>query len=484
MLIEKFNVEAVIYFKVNLKLEIKFEGKSMEENLKKSVNMPLEPNMQNNLKSTLQKNWVKIAFLSLLGLVLLAGVFYAGMTVNSPKGVSKNSQSSGQDSSLSPTTSSVSTSPQEETKQVIKQKTPVTSPDKYGFTKLIELKGIGVKAKFPQNVTVSLQEENFYVIKVSESDAVTFALKNYDGGGRRAWFQKEYPWAKNYVMEPFTGTGHSGYIAYATKPEDRPGAFFYFAVVKNKMLVVSGNNYISNNVNPTLGNTSVFFTTDIQKFKSFLSTIELTSSQNVALETYPQISDLYRWSNTRKIVWEDATLGLKITTPDWTESRYTRERDANGKFTYTDWARTYPKAKTYDSSYFSENIKRVEVTGAYVSSQYLSVLSSKYQGKSFSDVANELLIPAGFCTTEWKSSKAECTSSDFCYTKDEVVQNLIVIKQIKIGTLDAQLRNMNQDFSNKNDCRSEDTWMIKAKNGQFILSNISPDNETIKLESL
>lgn len=456
----------------------------MEQNLENGGETPSYPDLQNSPGVVLRKKWLKIGLVGLFGLVLLTVVFYAGSKMASKKESSKDSRPSPQATSNPSVTPIAAPSSQEVVKPIVNQKTPVTSPEKYGFTKTLELKGIGVKAKFPQNVSLSFQEENFYVIKVSESDAVTFALKGYSGEGRRAWFQKEYPWAKNYVMEPFTGTGHSGYIAYAIKPEDRPGAYFYFTVVNNKMLVASGNNYISNNVNPTLGNTSVFFTTDIQKFKSFLSTIELTSSQNVALETYPQIFDLYRWSNTRKIVWEDATLGLKITTPDWTETRYTRERDANGKFTYTDWARTYPEAKTYDSSYFSENIKRIEVTGAYVSSQYLSVLSSKYQGKTFSEVANELLIPAGFCTTEWKSSKAECTSSDFCYTKDEVVQNLIVKKQIKIGSLDAQLRNMNQDFSNNNDCRSEDTWMIKAKNGQFVLSNISPDSETIKLESL
>ena len=455
----------------------------MEKNPEKDREALFQPSVQNSLKDALQKKWVKVSVISLFGLSLLIGVFYVGLKSTSRDEISKNFQPSLNVTKSSPETPTVSPSSQETVKPVANQKTPVNSPDKYGFTKTLELKAIGVKAMFPQNITVSLQEENFYVIKASEPDAVTFALKDYEGGGRRSWFQKEYPWAKNYAMEPFTGTGHSGYIAYAVKPEDRPGAFFYFAVVNNKMLVVSGNNYISNNVNPTLGNTSVFFTTDIQKFKSFLSTIELTSSQNVTLETYPQIPDLYRWSNTRKTVWEDATLGLKITTPEWTESRYTRERDANGKFTYTDWARTYPEAKTYDSSYFSENIKRVEVTGAYVSSQYLSILSSKYQGKTFFEVANELLVPAGFCTTEWKSSKSECPSSDFCYTRDEVVQNLVVKKQVKIGTLDAQLRNMNQDFSNKNDCRAEDTWLIKVKSGQFTLSNIFPDNETIKLES-
>lgn len=474
----KFNAEIVVYFEAILKFKTKFRSKSMENNLEKDANIPIKPNIQDNLKSALQKKWIRISSLSLLGLILLAGVFYAGTVVNLQKEESKKFQPTIQDSSspfVSPTTAIL---PQETTKTDMSQKTPVNSPDKYGFTKTIELKGIGIRAKFPQNVSVSLQEENFYVIKTSgESDTATFSLRAYDGTGRRVWFQKNYPFAKDYVFEPFTGKDNSGYIAYAKLPKDLPGGFYYFAAISsNTMLVVTGSDYVDHQ--------SVFYSHDLQRVKSFLSTIELASRQNVALETYPQISDLYRFSTTRKTVWEDTTLGLKITTPEWKESRYTRERDVNGKFTYTDWARTYPEAKTYNSSYFSESVKRVEVTGAYVSSQYLSVLSTKYQGKTFSEVANELLIPAGFCTTEWKSSKAECTSSDFCYTRDEVVQNLIVKKQIKIGALDAQLRNMDQDFSNKNDCRAEDTWLIKAKNGQFILSNISPDSETIRLESL
>lgn len=360
----------------------------------------------------------------------------------------------------------------------LNQKTSVTLPDKFGFTKLIELKAIGIKAKFPQNVSVSLSEKNFYVIKAGGADEVTFILKDYDGKGRRAWFQKNYPFATDYVFEPFTAAGHSGYIAYAKLPKDLPGGFYYFtAINSNTMLVVTGSDYVDR--------LSIFYGNDLQRVKSFLSTIEFIASQNTRLEDYPPMSQLYRWSDKRKTVWEDTDLGLKITAPEWTETRYARERDANGKFIYTDWVRTYPEGKTYDNNPSSEYIKGVVVTGGYIYSKSLSVLSSRYQGKTFLEVVNERLIPAGFCTTEWKSSKAECTGSDFCYTRDEVVQNLIVKKQVKIGTLDAQLRSMNQVFSNKNDCRSEDTWMIKAKNGQFILSNTSEsDNEIIKVEAL
>lgn len=412
----------------------------------------------------------------LIGIVILAtlgGVYYLGRD--------RLSSQDQPQSSITPSETALPTAEPSTTQELVKpvtyQKTPVTSPDKFGFTKLLEMNGIGVKAKFPQNVNLSLQQENFYTAKVGQ-DTVTFELKNYDGGGRRTWFQKEYQYYKDYNFVVFNGVNHSGYVAYSKIPQgSHPGSYFYFtAVSPKKMLVIHGTNDING--------TGIFFGGNLDKFKSFLSVIELISTQNIVLETYPKISDLYRWSDERKTAWEDTDLGLRITTPEWTESRYTRERNSEGKFTYTDWARMYPEAKSYDSSYFSENIKRVEVTGSYISSQYLSILSSKYQGKSFSEVANELLIPAGFCTTEWKNSKTDCAGSSYCYTRDEVVQSLIVKKQVKIGTLDAQLRNMNQDFSNTNDCRAEDTWLIKAKNGQLVLSNISPDGESIKLEGI
>ncbi len=373
-------------------------------------------------------------------------------------------------------TQSISTIP--DSSQVLKpgiyQKTPVTSPDKYGFTKSVDLKGIGVKAKFPQDANVSLQQENFYVAKVGSNDTVTFALKDYDGTGRRAWFQKEYKFYKDYAFSPFNGINHSGYIVYSKTSDDKsPGGYFYFTAINSKkMLVIDGFNIIHG---------SIFFGGDLERFKSFLSTAKLTTTQNIMIEDF-KVSDLYRQSDIRKTVWEDANLGLKISAPEWTESRNAFERDIEGKWIYTDWIRSYPEIETYGSS--GEYIKTVRFRGGY--DQYLSILSSKYQDKSFSDIANDLLIPAGFCKTEWKKTKSECEDpdADFCYTKEEVVNNLIVKKQIKIGTLDAQLRNMNQDFSYKHDCRSEDTWLIKAKNGQVILTRISPDGQAIRIEAL
>lgn len=424
--------------------------------------------------SSVSKNRVKVVFFVLTGIILLAGTFYLGMKTVSKKEIPTRPQETSY-----PTGTPVSTPVSEKVVDLnVNPKTSVISPDKYGFTKTIELKGIGVKAKFPQNIgNVSLQEKDIYVIKSSDNDQVAFSLRNYDGGGRRAWFQKEYPWTKGdeYTMESFVGVNHSGYFAYTNKLENRPGMFFYFtAISSNKILVISAVNYI---------NTSVFFGGDLEKFKSFLSTIELIFTQTVTLEPYPSVSDMFRWSETRKTVWEDVTLGLKITAPEWEESRYTRERDINGKNIYSDWTKSYPEAKTYDINYDSKYVKSVNVSAGF-SYNYLNILSTKYVGKSFSDIANELLIPAGFCATEWKNSKSECTSSNYCYTKDEVLQNLTLKSQIKIGTLDAQLRSMNEEFSNLNDCRSEDTWLIIAKNGQFVSSSISPNGEIVRLEAL
>ncbi len=361
----------------------------------------------------------------------------------------------------------------------------VDPPEKYGFTESITLEGIGVRAQFPPNATVSLEEVNMYVVSVSESDQVTLALKSYDGGGRRAWFQDEYPWASEYLTEPFVGEGHSGYISYAVQEKDLPGPFFYFAVIGDRMLVVSGNNYISNNLNPTAGNNSVFFTTDIQKFKSFLSGIEVIAPKATELETFPKMSDLFRWSDTRKTIWDNSTLGLKITAPEWTESRFTRGRDADGKFIYTEWTRAYPKAQTDSIPYLSDTVSRTQVTGGYMSSQFLTQLPARFQGKTFAEVADEALIAGGFCATGWKNSRDECENlTNYCYTRNEVVQHLTMKKEFQIGSHDVQLRSMDRDFSNTNDCRSEDVWLVRAANGQYVTSEISPDADTMRLEAL
>lgn len=425
----------------------------------------------------------KLGVFGIIGLFAILGIFYAGISLGSLI------------SSIYKTKPIISKSPLPTVtiNQTVSSLTPadpdtitpfaLTPPATYGFTKTISLDGIGVRAQFPPTAAVSLTENNIYVISASPSDQVTFTLKPYDGGGRRAWFQKEYPWAAGYQTESYAGTGHSGYIAHAVKTEDRPEPFFYFTVIGDRVLVVSGNNSISKNFNSNGENDNVFFTNDIQKFKSFLSGIEIISTQKTTFETYPNPSELYRWSDTRKTIWEESGLGVKITAPEWTESRFTKGRDADGKFMYTEWTRTYPKAQTDLISYLSDTVSRTYIGGGYMSSLFLTVLPIRFQNKSFSEVANEVLTAAGVCETGWKNSKNECTSQYYCYTRDEVVQHLTVKRETKIGSLDAQLRSMDRSFSYENDCRSEDTWLIRAADDRYIMSRVAPDGEAILLEA-
>lgn len=448
--------------------------------------------MDPNIESTIEPKGIvspsskllgKLGVFWILGLVAVLGIFYVGISLGPLISSSYKTKPIISKSPLPTVTINQTVSSLTPADSDIITPFPLTPPATYGFTKTISLDGIGVRAQFPPTVAVSLAEENLYVISASPSDQVTFTLKPYDGGGRRAWFQKEYPWAAGYQIESYAGTGHSGYIAYAVKTEDRPGPFFYFTVIGDRVLVVSGNNSISKNLNSTGENDSVFFTNDIQKFKSFLSGIEIISPQKITFETYPNPSELFRWSDTRKTIWEESGLGVKITAPEWTESRFTKGRDADGKFMYTEWTRAYPKAQTNPISYLSDTVSRTYVSGGYMSSLFLTVLPIRFQNKSFSEVASEVLTAAGFCETEWKNSKDECTSQYYCYTRDEVVQHLTMKKQIKIGSLDAQLRGMDPDFSNTNDCRSEDVWLIRAADGRYITSSVTPEGEAIRLEA-
>lgn len=443
------------------------------------------PQKSREVASPSRKLPVKESIVLLICLLLLAIALYGGVQYKRQSTDPTNFLSDvGVILSLSPTPSpTLPTGRRPESVEDLDNQ--IYPPTDYGFTQTITLEGIGVRGLFPPNTTVSLEQENLYVISASEADQVTFALKPYDGGGRRAWFQQEYPWASGYQTELFVDEGHSGYLAYAVRQEDIPGPFFYFTVIGDHVLVVSGANVISNNLDPSADNTSVFFTSDIQKFKSFISVIEVVTPKLTELEPIPKMSDLFRWSDTRKTVWQDASLGIRVTAPEWTESRSTRGRDASGKFIYTDWTRSYPDARTDPIPYLSDTVLRTQVTGGYISSKFLTQLPIRFQGKTFTEVANEALIPGGFCASGWKSSKDQCDHpTNYCYTREEVVRNLTLKEETQIGSLYAQLRSMNRDFSNLNDCRSEDVWLIRAANGQYITSEISPDADPIRLESL
>jgi hypothetical protein len=246
----------------------------------------MDPNIESQIEpkgivSPSRKLLGKLGFFWIIGLFAILGIFYAGMSLGPLISSSHETKSIISKSPLPTVTTNQTVSSLTPANSDIITPFPLTPPATYGFTKTISLDGIGVRAQFPPTVAVSLTEKNVYVISASPSDQVTFTLKPYDGGGRRAWFQKEYPWAAGYQIESYAGTGHSGYIANAVKEKDKPGPFFYFAVIGDRMLVISGAN------NPGASNNSVFFTNDIQKFKSFLSGIEIISPQKTTFETYP-----------------------------------------------------------------------------------------------------------------------------------------------------------------------------------------------------
>lgn len=357
-------------------------------------------------------------------------------------------------------------------KTSVKSYTQVDSPEKYGYTNVIELPVVGIKAKFTQDSKASLDGSNFYNVGTG-SDHIMVSLEDYSGGGRRAWFQKNHSgFADTFI--PFTTKAHSGYIAYLKNGLDKNNVGFYFyftSLNSNKMLVIQGYNSKEGNN---------YFRGDLNKFKSFLSDIELTkidASQNNNLK----ISDYLKWSGNRITLWEDYTVGLRITAPDWIDYRSTTSRNVDGSYNFGEWQRSIPKALTYKG----DNPKTTTVNIQYwFTNDYLHIYEDKYRNEDFNNFVYSELFPAGFCRQEWKNSKAECLNKDYCYTKDDVIQSLRLKKQILLGNMSAQLRGIDEEFSKNNDCRGEDTWLIKAKTGQFITSDISPDSEIVKLEAL
>lgn len=348
------------------------------------------------------------------------------------------------------------------------QLTTVNLPQTYGFTKLQDLKFIGIKALFPENAEVSLTGDQSYAVRFGD-DIITLTLNDYISGGRRAWFSKEYPGFTD-TFEPFYGRYSNGYITYLQSPDStivNPPIYYFSSIRPKKMLLVNGS---------SIKYGHVFFNRDLNKFKSLISGIELTNAIDPNLYSL-KTADYLRWSENRRNIWEDYTLGLRITISDWVEYRNTIGRNTDGTYNFTDWQKVYPEAKTYSDG----EHKVVSVQYGYYS-DFVSVFIAKYQNKEFNDVVYDLLLPAGFCTTEWKTSKADCGSSDFCYTRDDVVNNLKLLKEVSIGQLKAQLRGLDPNFDYKNDCRASDTWLIKARNGQFVTTNIYPDADIVKIE--
>lgn len=414
--------------------------------------------------------YLLIGILILVGAV--GGAYYFGLNQNrqTSQSISENANTESIPSAIE---SQNSPSPLATSKSDVTQ-TKVNPPEQYGFTKVIDLPVIGVKAKFTEDSKAFLESDKYYFVGIN-SDGIAISLEVYDGGGRRAWFQKRYG---NYAdtFEPFSTIGHSGYIAYLKNgiDKDHKGFFYYFtAISSSQMLLVQGYNSVDGDK---------YFGEDLNKFKSFISTVELTNKV-ISPNSEIKNSDLFKWSDNRKILWEDSLLGLKITGSEWVDYRTTNGRNVDGSWNFTEWNRNYLVAKTFQSTFYSRKVENVSIQVGYGSPNFLNIFTENYQNQEFSYVVYDMLLPGGFCSQEWKESKDQCGDVAYCYTKDEVIKNLELIKSQKIGSLDVQLRSIDKNFDFQMDCRGNDTWLIKAKNGQFVASNIYPDSEILKLES-
>lgn len=348
--------------------------------------------------------------------------------------------------------------------------TAVTLPQKYGFTNLQNLTNVDAQAKFTPSTKLTLENKSVYE-GLDGGSTVRFELADYDGGGRRAWFISYLKSPDQYTFLTFATNSHSGYIAYLADNPSSPGAYFYFTPTSaTKMLLITGLND---------GN-GTYFGGDLEKFKSFLSTVKILSQPDVQLESFSL--DTYRASPTLKTVWQNPQLGLKITTPEWVEFKFGTQRDIQGKVIYSDWQRTnIESTETPVTDPQSPYTTTVSISTGMTPST-LKILSTQYNQLSADQIAKDLMIGSGFCSTGWTTDKNKCSDpNNYCYTQDEVAANIEVKSQVKVGNLDAMLVALNQNFSIQNDCRSSQQWIIKAKNGQFVVTDLSPNSS---IESL
>ena len=442
----------------------------MKEDLQKLENQSLAPKVNTDNKLGNQ-NKLKIILLILAGVAILSGTFYAGMKFSTKREDSKVAVPKTVEQ-LTPTpTTSTLTNNDETSRPVTPLKPNVTAPATFGFIKTIDLPGIGVRASFPENTKISyFDPKTSYSANLPDS-WLNFSIYDYQGGSRRSWFRDNIGRPES-TFEAFGANNHQGYLSISKDSSGNIYDLYYFAVVgTNKMLVVQYGTGVDSQ--------------KLDKFKSFISTLQIIGPNLQGIERQDQAKfETQRWSDIRKMVWERLDLGLRVTTPEWIESRIPKSKKDDGTWEYSEWSRIYPEAKTSRFAYGGEETDGVVITGLFFGGTHLAFLNSKYTGKNFNEVINSLLPGAGFCSIEWKNSKSECGDiyPDYCYTKDEVIQSLVLKRTGKFGPYSGQLRGINASFSQRRDCRGEDIWLIQAQGGQFVLSTIYPDSETIRLE--
>ncbi len=446
----------------------------MEEkaNLAGGKNKPLYPQTTVDNKFINQKK-IKFVLLVVTEIVILSITFYAGMKFSTRNETSKTAatETKEQFTYTSTPTPTPPTTDEEVSRPVIPLKPDVIVPTAFGFIKKIDLPGIGVRASFPENTKITYSDPKTNYTAHLPDGWISFYIYDYQGGSRRLWFRNNIGRPES-IFENFGANNHQGYLSISKDSSGNIYDLYYFAVVRtNKMLVI---NYGTGTDSQKL-----------DKFKSFISTVQIIEPNLHDIDRKDQTEfETQRWSDTRKTIWERPDLGLRVTAPEWIESRVPKGRKDDGTWEYSEWSRIYPEAKASKFNYGGEESDGIVITGSFFGGEHIVFLNPKYTGKTFNEVVNNLLPGAGFCSTEWKNSKSECVdiNADYCYTKDEVIQNLVLRKTAKFGPYTGQLRGINATFSQKRDCRGEDIWLIQAKDGQFVLSTIYQDAETIRLE--
>lgn len=138
---EDNNLKLAFYFNICLKFKVKFKEKIMEENLQNQETVPIQP----QISESGGKKWAKITLFIFVGLILLAGTFYAGVKYSENKGRQRLANFPTPTVRPSPFPSPETPTP---TPTILEETSPIADwqeykNDKYGFS-----------IKYPQNWVV------------------------------------------------------------------------------------------------------------------------------------------------------------------------------------------------------------------------------------------------------------------------------------------------------------------------------------------
>lgn len=358
----------------------------------------------------------------------------------------------------------------------------LTPPANFGFTKLIDLPGIGVRAKFPSDVEIKYSEPNssYQVSRTITRQGkqipayIDFSLSAYSGSSRRQWFQNRY--GNNFTFQPFNNQNQSGYLAIG---KDSYSQHYYFAL-KNpqQIIVITGFSDFFNN---------------LDSFKSFISTVGFLAPNPTSIsraDQQPAASDMLKTSGNRKTIWQNDEYGIKISVPETIEYRVVTDWTDLSNMAYSEWRKydsfSVNPIQNYNNNIFSSAIS-LPGMGGIGSPSFggdIFFFLPQYQQLSPESAVKTTLLGAGFCSYEFKETKSSCQDPTFCYTKSEVQNSFYLKNQKSFAGMAGYQWAIKADFDSKNDCRSSEQtyWIVKGKNSKIFATTIDPSDLVLKFE--